>query len=261
MAHHYRGEQWVDYDKFKDEKWVDYDKDQYGQVLRGEHLLDKLLEGIDKYHQEPFSQNNHSVYNLRHYLAWGGHLRPGPFPERKPTLVKPEWVIVINGNDFCKECQRFCNDGHFQCKGHRRTIQEWHDKWEKQDTTIRAYLERIYGPYWHDKWEKPPPPPPPPGMMYVISGGRMRLSPILVKPEWVKPEWEKPSGRLRPAAMPSIHACDLRPSQPPPPPAGPPESLAPPAEVRPVQVNGMRSCLPTPANPPQCLEPAAPPAA
>ena len=35
----------------------------------------------------------------------------------------------------------------------------------------------------------------------------------------------------------------------------------PPAEVRPVQVNGMRSCLPTPANPPQCLEPAAPPAA
>ena len=38
------------------------------------------------------------------------------------------------------------------------------------------------------------------------------------------------------------------------------EPPPPPAEVRPVQVNGMRSCLPTPANPPQCLEPAAPPA-
>ena len=66
MAHHS--------DKFKDERWVDYDKDRYGWVLPGELELDTMLEGIDQYHQEPFSQNNHSVYNLRHYLVYGGHI-------------------------------------------------------------------------------------------------------------------------------------------------------------------------------------------
>ena len=101
------------------------------QILREDYALqlDNILAGIDTNHQWPRSDNLHSVFNLRHYLTYGGRLY-------NCNILKPPWVEVRREGpykvDVCTLCkskrrklQPQCNDGHFQSEQHRSKVEAW----------------------------------------------------------------------------------------------------------------------------------------
>ena len=149
--------------------------------------LDNILAGIDTNHQWPRSDNVHSVFNLRHYITYGGHLH-------NCNILKPPWVQVLQIGpyrvDVCKLCkstrtrsQAQCNDGHFQSKKHRTNVRAWirdnkgislhiGASTDQEATAAHASAVRASTPCANAEdvaWPPPPPPWPPPRPHSVCS--------------------------------------------------------------------------------------------
>ena len=99
--------------------------------LPGELILDSVLAQI--LDQRPVSCNKHSIFNLRHYLTFGGLLVQNE--QGFDLMMKPLWVEVDwSGYDRCTLCkankgqgQAVCNDGHFMSDRHMKEVKYWYE--------------------------------------------------------------------------------------------------------------------------------------
>ena len=146
-----------------------------GRPTRGELKLDLQLASIGQHNQLPLSHNLHSIFNLRHYITYGGYLSGN-------NLIKPPWVSVQQtgvGNESCDRCTLCksrkgglvcCNDGHLQSAQHTKNVVEWFKLYEVRCLSSGACAAGASTPsspaVEPAQWRSPPP---------RLSGGGMSM--------------------------------------------------------------------------------------
>ena len=186
---------------------------QDGRPTGGELQLDLRLASIGQHNQLPLSHNLHSIFNLRHYITYGGYLLDN-------NLIKPPWVSVQqtgDGNDFCDRCTlcrtkkkgalAWCNDSHFQSDQHTTKVVKWFSNFELQchrDVACAASASMPSSCATANNGASvlhvPPPPPPPPHVSYDVSqdvetSAAARTDPGAWNPAWGDSwgkEWRSP---------------------------------------------------------------------